>query len=349
MIHSENDNVRSLRLNIIQRDRLFSWKQLLGIAFLGVSFNQPRFSPCALWNPNAITFLDSSEVSISYSIFIDTNNSLYVASYGFSKMLQFSLTYSTLMRTIANGVSNPYSVFVTTDQNVYINNYGYGNAVGKWIPGATIGTLVMNRTSACYSVFVDINSTLYCSLDTDHNVISMSLTVGVGSITIAAGTGIAGLSAAQLYGPNGLYVDIHFNLYVADSANHRIQLFKFHKLNGTTVAGNGLSGSIFLAYPSGVILDADGYLFIVDLGNNRIIGSGPIGFRCIVGCSKLSGSSASQLNSSRSLAFDTDGNLFVADTFNYRIQKFLLVSNSCSKSNRIVKKEIYVEGRLAQQ
>ena len=316
------------------------------LRFLGVSFNQPRFSPCALWNPNGITFLDSSAVSASYSIFIDTNNSLYVASLGFAQMFQFSLTYSTLMRTIFDGILSPYSVFVTTDQNVYINNYGNGNAVGKWIPGATIGTVIMNGTSGCYSLFVDINSTLYCSLDSTHTVISMSLTVGISSKTIVAGTGISGQTAAQLYSPNGIHIDIQFNLYVADSANHRIQFFKSHKLNGTTVAGNGSSGSIFLAYPSGVTLDADGYLFVVDLGNQRIIGSGPIGFRCIVGCSTQNGSSAFQLNSPRSLAFDTDGNLFVADTLNSRIQKFLLVSNSCSKSPRIVNRERHFEGSL---
>ena len=253
------------------------------------------------------------------------------------------------MRTIFDGVLGPYSVFVTKDQNIYINNYGNGNAVGKWIPGAAIGTVIMNGTSACYSVFVDINSTLYCSLDTVHKVISMSLTVGIGSTIIVAGTGISGQTAAQLYSPNGIHIDIQFNLYVADSANHRIQFFKFHKPNGTTLAGNGVSGSILLAYPSGVTVDADGYLFIVDLGNQRIIGSGPIGFRCIVGCSTQSGLSASQLNSPRSLAFDTDGNLFVADTLNSRIQKFLLVSNSCSKSKRIVKRETHFEASLVQQ
>ena len=299
-----------------------------------------------MWNPNGITFLDSSAASTSYSIFIDTNNSLYVASYGFTRMYQFSLINSILMRTIFDGVLGPYSVFVTKDQNIYINNYGNGNAVGKWIPGAAISTVIMNGTSACYSVFVDINSTLYCSLDSNHTVISMSLTVGISSKTIVAGTGVAGSAIVQLDTPNGVHVNRQFDLYVADSGNSRIQFSKFHQLNGTTVAGNGASGSIFLLHPTGVTLDADGYLFIVDLGNQRIIGSGPIGFRCIVGCSTQIGLSASQLNSPRSLAFDTDGNLFVADAYNYRIQKFLLVSNSCSKSKRIVKRETHFEGSL---
>ena len=315
---------------------------------LGVSFNQPRFSPCAVWNPNAITFLNNSAVSIAFSIFIDTNNSLYVAIYDLAKMFQFSLTYSTLMRTISNGLSNPYSVFVTMDQNVYINNYGNGNAVGKWTPGASIGTVIMNGTSACYSVFVDINSTLYCSLDLNDRVTAMAFVLGINFTKTVAGNGSPGSAATQLRTPNGVHVDIRFNLHVADSGNDRIQFFKFHQLNGTTVAGNGASGSISLISPTGVTLDADGYLFVVDCGNNRIIGSGPIGFRCIAGCSKQSGLSASQLYSPRSLAFDTDGNLFVADAYNYRIQKFVLESNSCSKSKRIVKSETHFEESLVQ-
>ena len=243
------------------------------------------------------------------------------------------------MRTISDGVSNPYNVFATTDQILYINNRGVDNVVGKWILGAAVGTLIMNRTSPCYSVFVDNNSTLYCSLDSNHTVIAMSLTVGIGSTIIVAGTGVPGLEAAQLNTPNGVHVDRQFNLYIADSGNSRIQFFKFHQLNGTTVAGNGLPGSISLLHPTEVALDADGFLFIADNDNHRIIGSGPTGFRCIAGCSGHSGSSASQFNFPRSLAFDTDGNLFVADLNNNRIQKFLLASNSCSKSKRILYKE----------
>ncbi len=103
----------------------------------------------------------------------------------------------------------------------------------------------------------------------------------------------------------------------------------FGQLSGTTVAESAIT--IALNQPSGVVLDADNYLFIVDCGNNRIIGSGPNGFRCVAGCSGLSGSSANQLYSPGMLSFDSYGNIFVTDRDNNRIQKFLLATSSCGK------------------
>jgi hypothetical protein len=111
---------------------------------------------------------------------------------------------------------------------------------------------------------------------------------------------------------------------VADCGNNRIQLFRPGELNGTTE-------NITLNCPSDVKLDIDGYLFIVDRGNSRIIGSGPGGFRCIVGCSGSAGTASNELLVSRYFAFDSYGNIFVTDMYNNRIQKFLLEQNSCSK------------------
>ena len=84
--------------------------------------------------------------------------------------------------------------------------------------------------------------------------------------------------------------------------------------------------------PTGVFVDGDGYLFIVDTSNNRIIGSGLYGFRCIVGCSAASaGLPPTQLNGPRTLGFDSYGNIFVSDRNNQRIQKFILMTNSCGE------------------
>ena len=120
-------------------------------------------------------------------------------------------------------------------------------------------------------------------------------------------------------------------LYVADSNNSRIQRFDFGQRNGTTVAINGLSSLIGLNYPTGVVVDGKGYLFIVDSGNNRIIGQGPNGFRCVAGCSNTSGMNNDQLSLPTSMGFDSYGNIFVADQNNSRIQRFDLATNSCSK------------------
>jgi len=127
----------------------------------------------------------------------------------------------------------------------------------------------------------------------------------------------------------GIFVDTNFDLYVADTDNHRIQLFKPGELNATTLVGREISGTIALAGPCGIVLDANKYLFIVDRYNHRIVGQDSNGFRCLVGCSGSSGLESNQLNKPYALSFDSYGNMFVSDEPNHRIQKFILTRNSC--------------------
>ncbi|CAF1582908.1 unnamed protein product [Adineta steineri] len=109
-------------------------------------------------------------------------------------------------------------------------------------------------------------------------------------------------------------------------------MFPVGQLTGITLAGASAPGTITLNQPSGITLDGNGYLFIVDTFNSRIVGSGPYGFRCLFGCTATAGSSSSQLYYPETLRFDSHGNLFVADRYNSRVQKFIIASNSCSLS-----------------
>lgn len=126
-------------------------------------------------------------------------------------------------------------------------------------------------------------------------------------LTIVAGTGCAGSTAHMLSSPVGIFVTINMNLYVADCGNDRVQLFPSGQMNGITVAGNGSSRTIALRCPTGIVLDADGYLFIADRGYHRIVGSGPDGFRCVVACSGVFGPAPDQLNNPQTMSFDRDG------------------------------------------
>jgi hypothetical protein len=191
--------------------------------------------------------------------------------------------------------------------------------------------------SACYGLFVDINDILYCSIRDLHQVVTKPLNSVSNTLTIIAGTCFSGSSSYMLDSPYGIFVDINFDLYVADCVNNRIQLFQSGQLNGTTVAGSGsLNTTITLKHPTGIVLDADSNLFIVDRDNNRIVGSGPNGFQCLVGCNIAPGSASNQLYSPQSMVFDSYGNMFVTDQNNNRIQKFLLSTNSCGKyDNRL--------------
>ncbi|CAF4354053.1 unnamed protein product, partial [Adineta steineri] len=153
--------------------------------------------------------------------------------------------------------------------------------------------------------------------------------------TTAAGAGIRGSASNELWNPRGIFVDINFDLYVADSFNDRIQLFKSGELNGTTIAGQeSLNNIISLSRPSGIVLDADKYLFIVDRDNHRIIRSRPNDIRCIIGCDKT-GSQSHQLSMPTTLGFDSYGNIFITDRLNNRIQKFDFLPNSCGRFKMI--------------
>jgi hypothetical protein len=234
--------------------------------------------------------------------------------------------------TISGNLSYPYALFVTTAGDVYVDN-GYANGrVNKWAINATIGVPVMYVDKECYGLFVDISDTLYCSIGDRHQVVAKSLNSG--SNTVVAGDGCPGSASNMLYFPRGIFVDTNLDLYVADCGNNRIQVFHLGQLIGLTVAVNGTSGAFTLSCPTGIVLDADKYLFIVDSINHRIIGSGPNGFRCIVGCSGSSGSASNQLINPQSMAFDSYGNIYVTDQNNHRIQKFVKVNNNGGKCDR---------------
>ncbi len=73
--------------------------------------------------------------------------------------------------------------------------------------------------------------------------------------------------------PRSAVLDPMGNMYVADTANHRIQFFLNGQTNGTTIAG--LTGSIGststkLFNPSKIVLDSQLNLYVADTDNQRI-------------------------------------------------------------------------------
>jgi hypothetical protein len=228
---------------------------------------------------------------------------------------------------------HPYGLFVATQGDIYVDN-GYNNhRVEKWTINSNTSTPAMYVSQQCYGLFVDINRTLYCSMTDHHQVVAKSLDSDSSTFSIVIGTGCPGSASNMLYNPRGIFVDINFDLYVADCRNNRIQLFQLGQTIGSTVAG-GVSGTITLNCPTDVVLDADNNLFIVDSNNHRIIGSGPNGFRCLLGCFET-GSGRNQLAYPQSMAFDSYGNIFITDASNNRIQKFVFSENPCSKYDYI--------------
>ncbi|CAF1434569.1 unnamed protein product [Adineta steineri] len=225
------------------------------------------------------------------------------------------------------------SIFVANNGDIYYDNGERNGRVDKRILNTNTFVNVMNIDSPCYGLFIDTNDTLYCSMFSQHQVIKRWLNDSEMISTTAAGTGTQGSAANELWSPLGIFVDTNFDLYVADCFNDRIQLFESGESNGTTIVGQGSSNSIIsLLCPSGIVLDADKYLFIVDRNNHRIIRSRSNDIRCIIGCGR-EGSQSYQLSNPITLSFDSYGNIFITDALNNRIQKFDFVLNSCVENH----------------
>ena len=265
-----------------------------------------------------------------YGLFVDKNNTLYVAVRDSNYVQIFLQGSFRPNRNISGGLSSPMSLVVAMTGEIYVDNGVSYIRVDVWAPSSSTSTVSMSIPEECYSIFIDTSNHIYCAATFAHQIVKKWLGDNATTSTMIAGTGGAATTPSTLYYPVGVFVDLKFNLYVADCGNHRIQLFPFGQANAITVAGDAAPNTVTLNCPNAVMLDANGYLFITDNYDHRVLGSGPLGFRCLFGCSGV-GSTASQLYYPRTFSFDTYGNIFVADTSNNRIQKFLLISNSCSE------------------
>ena len=235
----------------------------------------------------------------------------------------------------SNQLKYPNDVFVT-DTAVYVMDTG-NSRVQKW---SRNGTNPMTRPGALASgsgffLFVDKYDSVYVTLDSTSKVIRFAPNSSV--YTTVAGTSTSGSASNQFQSPRGIWVDGARTLYVADFNNHRIQKWMYNASSGITVVGIGGSGNSLtqLQNPESVAVDTSGRLYIADRYNHRIVRWAPnatVGV-CVVACTGVAGQQANQLNQPISVAFDTNGSMYVSDSSNNRVQKFQVFDNASECSN----------------
>jgi sugar lactone lactonase YvrE len=202
------------------------------------------------------------------------------------------------------------------------------------------GAATSARLSYPSGVAVDAAGNLFIADSYNYRVRKVSAS---GVITTVAGNGIYGYSgdggaatAAQLYLPQGLAVDAADNLFIADYRNQRVRKVSAGGVI-TTVAGTGTSGysgdggaatSARLYDPEGVAVGAAGTLFIADTDNHRVrevSASGVITTAAGTGTPGYSGdggdATSARLNGPTGVAVGANGDLFIADFYNYRVRK----------------------------
>jgi sugar lactone lactonase YvrE len=256
----------------------------------------------------------------------------------------------------------PSATVFDAQGNLYFAETG-NHVVRKLSSAGTISTVAGNGVQGFSgdggpAVAAELDSPAGLALDAagdlyiadSHNQRIREVSAATGAITTIAGTGAAGFSgdggaatAAQLDLPSALALDPAGNLYVADTANHRVRRIASASGLIATVAGNGIEGfagdggaatTAQIDSPSGLALDAAGNLYLSDTHNGRVrevsaasgaistvagVGVAPGGVQSFAGDGGAA--TAAGLALPRGLTIDAAGNLYFADSANHRIRR----------------------------
>jgi sugar lactone lactonase YvrE len=175
-------------------------------------------------------------------------------------------------------------------------------------------------------VRISSSGTLYIADTFNHRV--MRYLSGASSGTVVAGGNGLGSSSSQLNYPYSFAFDSSSSSFlIANYGSHNVVRWVLSASSWTLIAGvTGSPGSTSRMFnaPLSVTLDPMGNMYVADTNNHRIqfFLAGQSNGSTIAGVTGSAGVSSVQLNTPYWAIVDNELNLFVADTFNHRVQKF---------------------------
>ncbi|CAF1152781.1 unnamed protein product [Adineta steineri] len=308
---------------------------------------RPKFNK---WKQNAITVAggngdgqELNQLKDPQGIFIDKKKSIFIADYFNHRIVKWK--YNAKQGQIiagGNGQGNrmdqlnlPTNVIVDQQSHSIIIADYWNSRVVQWL---NKNQQILIDDIHCWGLATDKHGFLYVS-DWDKNEVrrwKMGEYNNKG-IVVAGGNG-KGNELDQFSRPTFIFVDEEQSVYVSDRNNHRVMKWRKDEKEGTVVAGGNGQGENLnqLSSPAGVIVDDLGQIYVADFANDRIMRwyeekeEGEVivgrngkysGFLLPTIIDKIKGR-LNQLNRPAGLSFDDEGNLYAAEWWNNRIQKF---------------------------
>lgn len=188
-----------------------------------------------------------------------------------------------------------------------------GHLVAQWgAQGTNDGQLTFPRSAA-----VNSHGEIYLS---EYGLVERVLRFSHHGEGFFQVIGSPGTKPGHFNRPEGLGIGPDDRLHVADSCNHRVQIFA---PDGRFIEYFGRAGSARgeMSYPYDVRIDPTGLKFVCEFGNSRIqvFDSANRPVEIIGG----HGAGPNQMHNPWSIALDSEGNLYVADSGNHRVLKYL--------------------------
>ncbi|MDB6016462.1 MAG: repeat containing protein [Pedosphaera sp.] len=294
--------------------KIFSRVQVIGSRGVGLGeFNKPR------------------------SLTVDRQDNLYVVDMTgrvqkFSPDGQFLLSW----QMPQTDLGKPKGMSCDKDGNILVVEPHYqrvnhfspdGKLVAQWgVHGTNAGQLTLPR-----SIAVDSHGNIFV---TEYTVVDRVQEFTADGKKLLNIFGQPGIERGEFNRAEGMAIDAKDRIYIADSCNHRVQVFspegKWLREYGK--AGNGVGE---LSYPYDIRVDAAGRQYVCEFGNSRIqiFDANDQPLEILGGV----GGAPGQFSNPWSIALDSKGNLYVADSQNHRVQKFLKKQQTAMVSNRGVR------------